>query len=297
MASLTKQLTEDARIRKVLIPAYRAMARAMVFRPGPRVLVNGMAKTGTHLASALLKNLPKMMFSGRHYSLVEFSPDPRNRIPIGEVPPVDWTLFRRTMATVNNGQFMTAHFPGLDEIFSVLEELNYKTIVILRDPRDVIVSSAFFITKLKRHDLHDRFTNEFGDMSSRLFACIQGLPRDDRGLGMEPIGNRIANQLPWLRAPNAYVCRFETLVGPRGGGSAVEQINEIRAIAAHIDRPLTEQQAHRVADRTWSPSSPTFRKGSIADWRNHFTDAHKATFKEVAGEALIELGYEESLDW
>jgi sulfotransferase 6B1 len=297
MAGLTKQLTEDQRVRRVLIPAYRVMARAMVFSPGPRVLVNGMAKTGTHLVSSLLKNLPKMMFSGRHYSLVEFSPKSNERVTIGQIPSVDWVSFKRTLGAVNNGQFMTAHFPGLDEIFSILEELKYKTIVILRDPRDVVVSSAFFITKLERHDLHNRFNSEFDDMPSRLLTCIRGLSRDERGLGMESIGHRIAMQLPWLRAPNTYVSRFEDLVGPRGGGTHTAQITEIMAIAHHINRTLTEHQAKQVAERTWSTASPTFRKGTAGDWRNHFTEAHKAAFKEVAGKALIDLGYEHSFDW
>ena len=40
-----------------------------------------------------------------------------------------------------------------------------------------------------------------------------------------------------------------------------------------------------------------FRKGIAGDWKNHFSDEDKSVFKEVAGDLLIELGYEQDMDW
>jgi len=40
-----------------------------------------------------------------------------------------------------------------------------------------------------------------------------------------------------------------------------------------------------------------FRKGIAGDWRNAFTEADRRAFKEVAGDLLIELGYEKDHDW
>ena len=39
------------------------------------------------------------------------------------------------------------------------------------------------------------------------------------------------------------------------------------------------------------------RKGVTGDWKNHFTPLIKKKFKEIAGEALIRLGYEKDHDW
>lgn len=44
-------------------------------------------------------------------------------------------------------------------------------------------------------------------------------------------------------------------------------------------------------------SSAFYRKGVAGDWRNVFTEKDRTVFKEVAGEALIELGYEKDSDW
>ena len=60
----------------------------------------------------------------------------------------------------------------------------------------------------------------------------------------------------------------------------------------------TLRSGHAIEpQRTWSQDSSTFRKGTIGDWRNHFTEEHKAAFKEVAEAELIKLGYEKDYDW
>jgi hypothetical protein len=40
-----------------------------------------------------------------------------------------------------------------------------------------------------------------------------------------------------------------------------------------------------------------FRKGITGDWKNYMKPEHIARFKEVAGQQLIELGYEQDMDW
>jgi hypothetical protein len=40
-----------------------------------------------------------------------------------------------------------------------------------------------------------------------------------------------------------------------------------------------------------------YRKGTPGDWRNHFTPALAARFKEKWGDLLVRLGYEPNLDW
>ena len=103
--------------------------------------------------------------------------------------------------------------------------------------------------------------------------------------------------MQWIGGPGVHVCRFEDLVGERGGGSAERQLLAIEAIGEHIQRPLGRDQAKAIATRTWSQKSSTFRKGVIGDWRNHFTDEHRRVFKDEAGKELVQLGYENDLDW
>lgn len=309
MAGLAKTVTENPALRRVAIPAYRLYARAMVFNPGPRVLAVSMPKAGTHLLSALLRNMPHMRFSGRHHVLGDFllpgvaghttdkrEADWSERQDMWE-SELSWDRFDRMLASVNRGQFMTAHFAPLPKLLELLERLEYKTVVITRDPRDVVVSGAHYVAGLQRHRLHQRFSTELATKDDRLLASITGLPPSGDEPGLASIGRRMARYGGWLQAPSAYVSRFEDLIGPNGGGSREAQRREIEAIAAHIARPLMPEQVDAVAAKTWSSGSTTFRKGAIGDWKNHFSDAHRAAFKREAGEQLIELGYEQAADW
>ena len=43
--------------------------------------------------------------------------------------------------------------------------------------------------------------------------------------------------------------------------------------------------------------SHTFRSGKTGGWVDHFSEENKALFKEVSGDLLERLGYEENNDW
>ncbi len=296
MAGVAQTVSENETLRKVFIPTYRLLARTVVFYPGPRVLATSVPKAGTHLVASLLKNFPRMMFSGRHSSLAEWAlPGTRSDVA-GNVPELDWARLERALKAVNRGHFMTAHFPAVPELGDTLQRLGYKTIFMIRDPRDVVISNAFYITRLKRHFLNERF-NDMATLDERIMACITGLPATGNTPGLISIGQRITNYVGWKDDPGAHLCRFEDLVGANGGGSDETQRQEIESIAAHINRTLTLSDVHRIARKTWSQDSSTFRKGVVGDWKNHFNDAHKEAFKRVSGQEIIDLGFERSFDW
>jgi hypothetical protein len=43
--------------------------------------------------------------------------------------------------------------------------------------------------------------------------------------------------------------------------------------------------------------SPTFREGKTGGWRKAFSEENIQLFKEISGDLLINLGYEDSQDW
>jgi hypothetical protein len=131
----------------------------------------------------------------------------------------------------------------------------------------------------------------------RLLASITGLAASDAGPSLESIGSRLRSFAGWLDDQRTYVCRFESLVGPRGDGTRENQLREIAGLARHVGRELSEGRARAIADHVWSPRSATFHRGRIGDWRNHFDEAHVGAFKEIAGRELVRLGYERDLNW
>jgi sulfotransferase 6B1 len=256
------------------------------------VLVNSIPKAGTHLLTAVLRALPRMMFSGVQVTLGEFL----SEVSGGESQGLDRARLGQMLDSVRNGQFVVAHFPAHPEVGPLLNEAGFKSLLIIRDPRDIVVSHAFYVTSQPRHLLHRRYTEQLGTDEERLLASITGLPGNG-GPSLEDIGTRLDKFIPWLDDASTHLCRYESLVGPSGGGTASRQKEEIIAIAGHVDRPLSSRAAERVTARAWSRRSATFRRGQIGDWRNHFSEEHRTVFKQIAGGQLIELGYEDDTAW
>lgn len=288
---------ESEILRSLLYGIYRAYSRLHVFDPPPRLVVNSLPKAGTHLLRRLLGMAPRFRYSGLHIANRRFLLDLDTAQNPKTEPLFDLDRLEKTLDATRQGQFVTTHFYFQSELESMFDRLGFKRIMLLRDPRDLVVSHARYVTTLRRNILHRRYTSELNDDDARLMASIRGLPSVDGEPGLIDIGLRLRRFQPWLDRDNTLVCRFESLVGPKGGGNRDAQLRAIDAIFRFIDRSVPEDRLAAVADRVWSPGSATFRKGMIGDWRNHFTLAHVESFKEVAGEALIQLGYENGRDW
>jgi hypothetical protein len=294
--------TRSSRVlRQAGIRAYTSIVRANVFLPPPKVLLNGPGKSGTHLLGDCLSLMPKMMFSGRHFALPEFfygpvePSDPWFRPPVSS-PPLDVGRLKKYLGRCPQGMFVTAHarfHPGFSDL---VKELQFKHILLLRDPRDVAVSHAFYMLRDALHQHHGYYTKTLKNDEERLMASICGFEQNAENY-LPPIGKSISAYLPWTDDPSTLVVRFEDLIGPRGGGDVEKQLDEIERIGEFVERSLSRDQASRIARRMYGKHSLTFRKGRAGDWRDHFMETHKRAFKDTAGELLIELGYERDMDW
>jgi hypothetical protein len=68
--------------------------------------------------------------------------------------------------------------------------------------------------------------------------------------------------------------------------------------ARHCARqPDVDTCAAAMAARIAPEKSHTFRSGKKAGWHSEFTVEHRRRFDALAGDLLIELGYETNHDW
>lgn len=285
-------------LRRGLISGYRAYARSMFFLPGPPIFVNSVAKSGTHLLTRILESRPGTMMSGIYIPWWRCHTTPMEH---GLTPDfdLDRSRFAHYLAGAHGGQIVTSHFPWRPEIAETLRDAGFAIVFQMRDPRDTLVSQLRYILGLRRHFLRERMITEFADDDARLMALITGAtPRGpDETAPIEPVGTLLAHRIGWLGHPDIHVCRFESLVGARGGGDAGVQRREIKAVCAHVGRPIDDDGVTRLVDKLATGKSFTFRRGVIGDWRNHFKPEHVAAFKEQGGQHLIDLGYERDVDW
>ena len=156
---------------------------------------------------------------------------------------------------------------------------------MIRDPRDIAVSLAFWYGTNPRLCTWERFSAMRSD-AERLMAAIVGLPG---GAGHQPvpsIGERLRHYRGWLDEPGTCVVRFEQLVGSAGGGSDEEQFDAVAPGAAALPARGGDARTSDLARSVFATHSKTFRRGAIATWPEHFTDEHRAAFDEVAGAEL-----------
>ncbi len=241
---------------------------------GPRVLANSIQKTGTHLLIKSLSLFPDLALY--HDGVLSLDDHPR---------------LLGGLRRVGGGTFVAAHLKYSDETHRFLEDLDFRTLLMIRDPRDVAIAFYKFALRQRRHPQHRLFTS-LPDDQSRLRVSIAG----DEQRGEPPrVMLRFDRTLPWLEHGSLAV-RFENLVGERGGGDRQMQLAEIDCVARHIGCKLSQHDRLHIADHTFDAKSRTFRKGAIGQWRDEFTQQHKDLFKQVGGRLLIDLGYERDMN-
>jgi hypothetical protein len=150
-----------------------------------------------------------------------------------------------------------------------------KLIVIYRDGRDVVVSDRFF-------------TEDYGRATFSFQETVLRWRRD-----MEA-------HLAWAERHPLCAVSYERLLAD--GAPVVRDLLQFLGLPAEDQRiaDLLERSSFRFytgRERGQENRRRFYRKGIAGDWKNHFTPEHSRIFKELAGDMLIRLGYEEGLDW
>ncbi len=252
----------------------------------PILLGISFPKSGTHLLDQILLGFSKVApFSRRLHSFyAEYEGESGRRRDEGEA--LTWLDSLRPLDVAS------AHlFAGPAAVTRVASPA-FVPYFIFRDPRDVAVSHAFYVTDMEEHHVHHDYYASLPDFDARLKASILGRPGID--VEFPDISGRFAPYMGWLDHPEVLKLQFEELVQDRR--RCLERI-----VDHFLQRvPLTTPRAKIVAalDESINPSrSPTFRSGKTGDWQKYFSPEHKTLFKAVSGELLIRLGYERDSDW
>jgi hypothetical protein len=268
---------------------------------GSRILLNSVAKAGTHLLTrtvALLQCEPFPFFL--HGALTQQRPMQAEETEDSVLVGVIWPCLVKTegltsiLGDVPRNQYLKGHLPYSPRTAQILEDLDYKMVIIVRDPRDVALSHINWA--LTRDYLPHQKYYESLSPEERLTQEIGGFAFPPGGPVVLDMRKRYEYILKWRGHPMVYVTSFERLVGPRGGGSAEAQHEEVNNIAAHLGIELTEDHRNAVIENLFG-GSVTFKEGKSGGWKQHFNESHKEKIKALMGDLIVELGYEQNNDW
>ncbi len=252
----------------------------------PVVVGNAMAKAGSHLLIQVLEGL------------VEIGPfvnpgfPPLNRFE--DNSPLPEEVIIAGIRRLRSGDIAYGYLPARTPYLELFAEPGRAMVFIYRDPRDLLVSHVFYATEMyPGHGMHRYYTEHLSTMEERLNAAIRGV--DEPGFELGSVRQRIESYIGWLDQERVHCVRFEDLIERRDW-----TLNRLLDYLAGMgfEPSVPREQAVAVLKRAIQPRrSGTFRKGKPGGWREHFTEANKALFKEVAGDLLIRLGYEEDNAW
>ena len=217
-------------------------------------LINSLPKAGTNLLKKVMGLYPGIRSSGIHVGwrprreghlltravaslgilpvdkyikqLTTETSDIRDVVPVGVVNPryVPSSAIQGVLQRIGPGSFAQTHLTYSQELADLIRGDGIKMLLVLRDPRDVVVSQAYYVVRTPSYFLfeHYRVLSE----SERITASIvgvKGLPGGEAA----SIQERLSRILPWKNEAFAYTTYFEKLVGPQGGSSRKEQLREL----------------------------------------------------------------------
>ena len=263
----------------------RITADAGSYERRPPVLCNSVPKSGTHLLVQIAEALPGVTNYGTFLASMTSSARFRERSPASTL---------RRIGQIAPGELVSAHLFSDGRYEATLRRLNVVHLLVLRDPRDVVVSEAHYLTSMNRwHRLHPHFKG-LASLEERISLSIGGATPAIR-LDYPDVATRFARYTSWLGSDEVFPVRYEELVSTRRDA----RIREL--VEFYAERSGLPVDVGRAAERALGcirpEASHTFRSGQSGSWRRTFTPRLRDEMKAVAGQLLIDLGYESDLAW
>jgi sulfotransferase 6B1 len=254
----------------------------------PALLGISFPKSGTHLLDQILLGFSRAApFSRRVVSFFAGYDGATGRK----------RSIEETLAWVDGlhpGDVASAHLFAWPEVLERVCTPKFVPFFIYRDPRDVVVSHVFYVTEMEPGHVHHKYYNEvLTNFDERLKTSILGLP--DSPVEFPDIAARFAPYLGWIDRPEVLCLQYEQFVHDRAG--MLRRIIDRYSCRMGPNLPPPDLILESLELSINPKKSPTFRSGRTGEWKKYFTPEIKKIFKEVAGDLLIRLGYEQDHRW
>jgi len=248
------------------------------------VLVNSFPKSGTHLLVQIVESFPILTNYG---FFIASSPSRPHKVRSESTQ-------KKLISKIISGELVRGHLFFKKNYAQLLSDKEVIHFFIYRDLRDVIVSETLYLTYMNKwHHLHNYFAKQLSTDEERITASITGIKSTK--FYYPDIRTRWENYSGWLKENQVFSVKYEDLISDRKEIHIREMI-EFYKSESNLDFDV-DLQLEKCLKAINPEKSHTFRKGGSGNWKNHFSKEHVDLVKDYVGDILIELKYEENLDW
>jgi len=241
-----------------------------------RVLANSLPCGGPFLLASILDALGRERYTGREALPAAFNfKDTKNALQKRQIPPEDATIgvspfvpwhvdavtLHEWLSGVDQGQYMIGHLPWSSEVTLPFSDLDYRHLVILRDPRALLLALLFGEAVMPRF-LRPDFAS-LSQLEQFWFMWNGGyLPHAD--VTLKSFAEIYRSMVAWKKDPTCLVVRFEDLVGIDGGGTAARQKKTVEHIMAYLNCPSDD--VAKIVASIHDPTAYTYRIDQMEAW-------------------------------
>ncbi len=257
------------------------------------VFGNSVPKSGTHLLRSALMHIKGLRLGGSLRYIDNFDDDTNE---------THRKFVASSLEQMKPHLFKVGHLTYNDFIVNKMIEKNIKVVMIVRDPRDIILSHVNHAKKNfgGKYRFYDYYAHVLKNDDERIKTSISGLSGSfakGSTAYLPDVYGRFEYFLGWKEFEHCLWVKFEDLIGQNGGGDDMLQRETFKKIVDFVGCSMSEGEIDLALQKIFDPSSPTFNKGQIGRWKQQFTDEHIRLFKKHAKNLLVELDYEKNNDW
>lgn len=255
------------------------------------VVVNSIPKAGTNLLLNVVLSIPGMKLKdsisrGVNYWGFE---------AFGESKEAYISLFDEKIYDLSGGMVYFGHNPYLPELARFLHRWRVKHILIIRDPRDYVISLARYISDPSvKHIRAHLFSGISG--SEKILRAILGIGegRYKFDISYNSIPNVVATYRAyegWLSDKNTLCVRYEDFVDENGISKNVH--GTIEKILRYLEVEFDDDLVNYIISEGMRPEkSHTFRVGRSGQWKKILTREHLRAFRKIGGDEILrKYGY------
>lgn len=281
--AMVRRVRQSARLRPMAAATYRAVDRVIPAGDGPSVVANSMPKSGTHLLTSLIEQLPSMRFSGR-YAVFE---------PLDRGPEGQWRIDKldQRLSKLRRGHYMGGHLVHDPRVEESVRHHGTRLVTILRDPRAVVVSGVHYVADTEHIPGRDEALEVFPSREAMLKAMVHGHGEPGDRFHFPDIGERFAAYADWLDSDVGIVVTFEDLIGAQGGGSDERQLDTVVRLLDYLGYAERGLDTGQMAQQLFSARSATFRKGRVDSWREDLPDDLAEEVVRMCRPVMDRLGF------